>query len=89
MHELPRRHRITVEHFYRMADAGLFTDDERVELIEGEIIDVPPMGHAHAAVVGYLVELLMRSVRGTGDRTLAATIAPWRRLGAPAGHRRR
>jgi Uma2 family endonuclease len=62
MHELPQRHRITVEHFYRMAEVGLFAENERVELIEGEIIDVPPMGHAHAAVVGYLVELLMRSV---------------------------
>jgi hypothetical protein len=38
MHELPRRHRITVEHFYRMAEAGLFAEDERVELIDGEII---------------------------------------------------
>jgi Uma2 family endonuclease len=62
MHELPRRHRITVEHFYRMAEAGLFAEDERVELIEGEIIDVPPMGHSHAGVVGYLVELLMSSL---------------------------
>jgi hypothetical protein len=35
MHELPRRHRITVEHFYRMAEAGLFAPDERVELMEG------------------------------------------------------
>jgi Uma2 family endonuclease len=62
MHELPRRHRITVEHFYRMAEVGLFGEDERVELIEGEIIDVPPMGHAHAGVVGYLVEVLMKSL---------------------------
>jgi Uma2 family endonuclease len=62
MHELPQRHRITVEHFYRMAEVGLFAEDERVELIEGEIIDVPPMGHQHAGVVGYLAELLVRSL---------------------------
>lgn len=59
MHELPRRHRITVEHFYRMAEAGLFAEDERVELVDGEIIDVPPMGHRHAGVVAYLAKLLM------------------------------
>jgi Uma2 family endonuclease len=62
MHELPQRHRITVEHFYRMAEVGLFGEDERVELIEGEIVDVPPMGHHHAGVVEYLAKLLDTSV---------------------------
>jgi len=62
MHELPRRHRITVEHFYRMAEVGVFAEDERVELIDGEIIDVPPMGHHHAGVVAYLAKLLEESV---------------------------
>jgi Uma2 family endonuclease len=62
MHELPQRHRITVEHFYRMAEVGVFAEDERVELIDGEIIDVPPMGHHHAGVVDYLAKLLEASV---------------------------
>jgi Uma2 family endonuclease len=62
MHELPPRHRITVEHFYRMAEVGVFAEDERVELIDGEIIDVPPMGHHHAGVVEYLAQLLTTSV---------------------------
>ena len=48
MHEWPRRHRITVEHFYRMAEAGLFDEKDRVELVNGEIIDVPSMGARHA-----------------------------------------
>jgi Uma2 family endonuclease len=47
-----------VEHFYRMADAGLFDADERVELVDGEIIDVPPMGARHASVVQQLTRLL-------------------------------
>jgi Uma2 family endonuclease len=51
MHEWPQRHRITVEHFYRMAEAGLFDDSARVELVNGEIIDVPPMGSRHASTV--------------------------------------
>ena len=75
MHELPRRHRITVDHFYRMAEVGLFGEDERVELIEGEIVDVPPMGHAHAGVVGYLVEVLMRSI---GERAIVRPQLPLR-----------
>jgi hypothetical protein len=32
-----------VEHFYRMAEVGVFADDERVELIEGEIVDPAPL----------------------------------------------
>ena len=62
MHEWPRRHRITVDHFYRMAEAGLFDAEERVELVNGEIIDVPPMGVPHAGVLDYLAKLLMRTV---------------------------
>ena len=75
MQELPRRHRITVEHFYRMAEAGLFAGDERVELIEGEIIDVPPMGHAHAGVLDHLAKLLMSSV---GARAIVRQQLPLR-----------
>jgi Uma2 family endonuclease len=54
MQEWPRRHRITVEQFYRMGDVGLFAPDERMELIEGEIIDMAPIGASHA----YWVERL-------------------------------
>ena len=54
----PQRHRISVEHFYRMADAGLFDADERVELVDGEIIDMPPMGSRHATIVEQLTRLL-------------------------------
>ena len=63
MHELPQRHRITVEHFYRMAEAGLFGEDERVELIDGEVIDVPPMGHRHAGTLDHLARLLADAVQ--------------------------
>lgn len=75
MHELPRRHRITVEHFYRMAEAGLFAEDERVELVDGEIIDVPPMGHRHAGVVQFLAKLLVDCL---ADRALVRPQLPVR-----------
>lgn len=64
MQEWPRRHRITVEHYYRMAEAGLFAGDERVELINGEIIDVPPMGSRHAGRSTRLADLLSTAVAG-------------------------
>lgn len=75
MHELPRRHRITVEHFYRMGEAGLFAEDERVELINGEIIDVPPMGFRHAGVLDYLARLLTAAI---GTRAIVRQQLPVR-----------
>jgi hypothetical protein len=37
------RHRLTAADFHRMADVGIFQEDDRVELIEGEIIDMAPI----------------------------------------------
>ncbi len=50
----PRPHRLTVEEYYRMAEVGLLAHDARVELIEGEIIDMAPIGSRHAEVVDRL-----------------------------------
>jgi hypothetical protein len=35
-----RRHRLTVDDFYRMGEAGILRADEPVELIDGEVIDM-------------------------------------------------
>jgi Uma2 family endonuclease len=51
--ELQRR-RFTVHDYYAMADAGILGEDERVELIDGEIIQMPPIGSHHAAWVDRL-----------------------------------
>ena len=75
MHEWPRRHRISVEHYYRMAEAGLFAPDERVELIDGEIFDMPPMGTRHAAKLSRLVEMVSAAV---GDRGIVRVQLPLR-----------
>jgi Uma2 family endonuclease len=59
------RHRITVGEYYRMAEVGILAPDARVELIEGEIIDMAPIGSGHAGTVSQLNQLLLRAV---GDR---------------------
>jgi hypothetical protein len=41
-------HRFTVEEYYRMAEVGVLAPDARVELIEGEIIDMASMGSWHS-----------------------------------------
>jgi Uma2 family endonuclease len=58
------RHRFTVAEYHRMAETGMFASDARVELIEGEIIDTPPIGSPHAGTVGFLGK---RFERAAGD----------------------
>ena len=41
----------TVDEYYRMAEAGIFAEDDRVELIEGRVITMSPIGSRHAACV--------------------------------------
>ncbi len=43
-----------------MAAAGVLSEDDRVELVEGEIIEMNPIGSRHAACVGRLTKLLER-----------------------------
>lgn len=54
----------TRDDFYRMGDAGLFTD-QRVELIDGEILMMSPMKAAHAVAIG-LTTAALRSIFGSG-----------------------
>ena len=42
----PTRRQFTVAEYYEMGRAGILTEDDRVELIEGEIIEMPPIGGA-------------------------------------------
>ena len=46
--QAPARHRLDVDAYYKMAEAGILTRDDRVELIDGEIIDLNPIGSPHA-----------------------------------------
>jgi Uma2 family endonuclease len=54
--ELKRR-LFTIEEFQRMGETGILDEDERVELIEGEIVEMTPIGPPHASVVARLVAL--------------------------------
>lgn len=56
--DLPRRHAITVEEYARMGEARVFAEHARLELMEGEIVEMAPIGSAHAAVVNILDALL-------------------------------
>ncbi|HTQ36132.1 MAG TPA: Uma2 family endonuclease [Steroidobacteraceae bacterium] len=66
MESLPRRHRITADEYHRMAEVGLLAPDARVELIDGEIIDMAPIGTDHNSVVLQLTHALVKAVGDCG-----------------------
>ncbi len=41
----------TVEEYHQMVDSGLFREDDRLELLEGEILEMSPIGSRHGAAV--------------------------------------
>jgi Uma2 family endonuclease len=51
-------HRIDVERFHRMIEAGCFGDGDRVELIEGEMRDMTPIGPPHGGTTDILTMIL-------------------------------
>ena len=70
-----QRHRLTVDEYHRMGQAGVFAPDARVELIEGEVIDTAPIGTRHASAVRKLNALLSVAAQG---RAIVAVQDPLR-----------
>jgi Uma2 family endonuclease len=62
--DLAIRHRFTVDEFHRMGEVGIFSEDDRVELINGEIVEMTPIGSTHATCVRDLDEWLQPLLRG-------------------------
>lgn len=67
------KHFFTVEEFERMGEAGIFSQDARLELIEGEIVEMSPIGSRHAGCVLFLSRFLNRVV---GDIAIVSTQNP-------------
>lgn len=72
------RHRFTVEDYHRMAQVGIFTEDDRVELLEGDIVMMTPIGSRHASCVARLTHLFTSAL---GQRAIVWVQNPLR-LGA-------
>jgi Uma2 family endonuclease len=56
------QHRFTVDEYHRMGQAGVFREDDRVELIRGHIVEMTPIGPEHAGCVDYLAHALDRGL---------------------------
>jgi Uma2 family endonuclease len=71
---VPRR-KLDVVEYHRMAAAGILTEEDRVELIEGELIAMSPIGDRHA---GTTLRLNRALFRAAGDRALVGVGHPIR-----------
>ena len=67
--EYPQKHPISAEEYLRMGEAGVFAPEARLELIEGEIIEMAPVGPPHLSRVNKLNKLL---VQRAGDRAIVS-----------------
>ena len=57
---LPARRRFTVAEYHRMAEAGILHEDDRVELLDGQIVEMTPIGNRHVACVNRVTDLVSR-----------------------------
>ena len=69
------RRKLDVGEYYRMAEAGVLGPDERVELIEGEIVAMVPIGSGHGGTVTGLNNRLVIAAAG---RALVTVQSPLR-----------
>jgi len=67
------KRRFTVDEYHRMAEAGIFSEDESVELLEGEIVERTPISSRHAACVNKLTRLFAREL---GERVVVSVQNP-------------
>ena len=69
----PQPHRYTIADYHRMGEAGIIAPDVRVELIQGEIIDMTPIGSGHAGLVKHLNKIFIQTV---GDAVVVGVQDP-------------
>lgn len=68
-----QKHYFNVDEYYRMAEVGLLSPDDRVELIEGEIVEMSPIGKTHGGTVKRSNRLLNREL---GDAVVVSVQDP-------------
>ena len=72
--ELPLR-RFTVAEYHAMAEAGILTEDDRVELLDGVIVNMAPIGSRHLGCVNAYVRAFTEAV---GRRAIVQVQSPIR-----------
>ena len=70
-----RRRRFTIAEYERMAETGILDEDDRVELIEGEIVEMSPIGPPHASIVARINAVLVSRFAGRAISRVVASDA--------------
>jgi Uma2 family endonuclease len=73
--QTPAKHRFDVDAYYKLAEAGILPNPHRVELIDGEIIDLNAIGSPHAAITTRLTRQFIRAI---GDLAIISVQNPLR-----------
>jgi Uma2 family endonuclease len=72
---MPERRRFTIAEYEKMGEAGILAKDERVELIDGEIVEMSPIGDPH---IGCVIDLTHLLVSAVGERARVLVQMPVR-----------
>jgi hypothetical protein len=74
--ELVTRHRFSAQEYRQMAEAGVFAEEKRLELVDGEIVDMSPIGPRHMEAVIALNALLLPKVADRYDVSVQMPLGP-------------
>ena len=55
----PAYRQFTADDYHRMADSGILREDDRVELIDGRVVEMSPIGGRHVTCVSRIIRLLV------------------------------
>ena len=62
---VPTRHQFTVDDLKQFVAAGVLSEDDRVELIEGDLIDMSPINEPHEDVIDMFIDHLVPQISAT------------------------
>jgi Uma2 family endonuclease len=69
----PSRYKLSIEDYHKLGAAGILDEDSRIELIEGDLIEMAPIGISHMRCVNRLTRLLVSAV---GDAAVVSVQNP-------------